>query len=199
MRAEPLDPPFLELAYYVGSASVSRAVELLAGVRDGSPPKKMLFPHAVGISNKVEELELYGGVLVLRTEGEAFCGPDIHTKKARELGLRVYRRFLEVANRIPTTYGAILVEYSLEEPHELRRDPRSLAFRNFFLSRERLGDGVVAEVIRLAGEDTYVEHTGTGVYISMDTDFNPAGRGNSPNEVDGTRARIPAVVGRAAP
>lgn len=199
MRADPLDPPFLELAYYLGSASVSRAVELLAGVRDGSLPKKMVLPHAVGISNKPEELELYGGVLVLRTEGEAFCGPAVHTERARELGLRVYRRFLDVADRIPTTYGAILVEYSLEEPHELRRDPRSLAFRNFFLSRERLGHEVVAEVIGLAGEDAYVEQTGTGVYISMDTDFNPAGRGISADEVGGTRARIPIVVGRAAP
>jgi hypothetical protein len=136
--------------------------------------------------------------VILRTEGEAFCGPWREDRKRLwKLGRRAYQRFVEVADTIPCVYGAILVEYSLEEPHELRADPRSLAFRNFFLSRERLGERAVDEAIRLAGDEAYIEERKAGVYISMAAEFNPKGHGQPWSEAAERSVRISAVVGRA--
>ena len=74
-----------------------------------------------------------------------FCAEAREARgRLRKLGRTAYKRFLEVAEQVPCIYGAILVEYSLEEPAALREAPRSLAFSNFYLKhfcvdRETLG------------------------------------------------------------
>src|SRR5262245_38187922 len=143
-----LDPPFLELEYYVGRPSLEAAVQrLVDGVKPGLVPSKLAVPSAVGLSHKMEEIEVIVGIVVLRTEGELFCGTNRDDRaRLRKLGGRVYRRFVDVADLIPSVYGAILVEYSLEEPKVLRQDPRSLAFRDFFLSSEHLDSSALDEV-----------------------------------------------------
>jgi hypothetical protein len=195
-----LDPPFLELEYYVGRTELETTVHrLVDGVQARLVPSKLVIPNAVGISSKLEELEVIGGVVILRTEGEAFCGPERDDRtQLKKLGRRVYRRFVEVADTIPCVYGAILVEYSLEEPKKLQQDPRSLAFRDFFLSRQRLENRAVEDVLRLAGDEAYIESRATGVYISMSAEFNPKGRSIPSLEAQERSARISAVIGRAA-
>lgn len=195
-----LDAPFLELQYYVGTADVGNAVNLLAdGIARGVVPRKLVVPNVIGLSAKPEEVEVLGGIVVLRTEGEAFCGPEREERgRLRKLGRRVYERFVEVADRIQPTYGAILVEYSLEEPKALRRDPRSLAFRDFFVNRQRLGQETVEAVIRVAGNDAYIENREAGAYVSMSAEFNPKGRGIPSLEAQERSARISAIVGRGA-
>jgi hypothetical protein len=195
-----LDPPFLELEYYVGRNELETTVHrLVDGVQPGLVPDKLVIPNAVGLSPKLEELVVRGGVVMLRTEGEAFCGPFRDDRmRLKKLGRRVYQRFVEVADAIPCVYGAILVEYSLEEPKKLRQDPRSLAFRDFFLSRERLENKAIEEAIRLAGDEAYVENRATGVYISMSAEFNPKGRSIPLLEAQERSVRISAVIGRAA-
>jgi hypothetical protein len=196
-----LDPPFLELEYYVGPAELETTVHrLVDGLQPGIVPSYLVIPKAVGLlSQKPEELVVRGGVVILRTEGLAFCGPfrDNRTR-LKKLGRRVYQRFVEVADAIPCVYGAILGEYSLEEPEKLRQDPRSLAFRDFFLSRERLKNKAIEEAIRLAGDEAYVESRATGVYISMNAEFNPKGRSIPSPESQERSVRISAVIGRAA-
>jgi len=195
-----LDPPFLELEYYVGRLSLETAVQQLAdGVKPGLIPSKLAIPSAVGLSHKMEELEVIGGVVVLRTEGELLCGTNRDDRaRLRKLGGRVYRRFVHVADQIPSVYGAILIEYSLEEPKALRQDPRSLAFRDFFLSSEHLERNAIDEVIRLAGSEAYVERRLRGVYVSMSGEFNPKGQGVLPLEAQERSARISGVIGRVA-
>jgi hypothetical protein len=192
-----LDPPFLELEYYVGRSWIGAAMaHLAAGVR---PIGKMKLPGAVGLIRELEELEIFGGVVVLRTEGESFCGPPgMDRTRAKALGLEVYRRFLEVAQAIPFYYGAILVEYSLEEPRQLLEDPRSLAFRDFALNREHLGEQAVEDVVRLIGNDAYFERRGSITYVSMSAEFNPE-RKDLPIWEDLERtARLCKIIGRAA-
>jgi hypothetical protein len=193
-------PPFLELEYYVGKAELETTIHrLVDGLQPGLVPSYLVIPKAVGLSQKSEELVVRGGVVILRTEGLAFCGPfRDNRKRLKKLGRMVYRRFVEVADAIPCVYGAILVEYSLEEPEELRQDPRSLAFRDFFLSRERLENKAIEEAIRLAGDEAYVERRASGVYISMTAEFNPDGRSIPSPESQWISARISAVIGRAA-
>jgi hypothetical protein len=99
-----------------------------------------------------------------------------------------------VADALPSPYGAILVEYSLEEPHELVSDPRSLAFRDFFLSSEFFSAKAIAEIRRIAGSRAYVEQRPRGVYISMSAEFNPDGKNVSPDALERS-ARISVVVG----
>jgi hypothetical protein len=133
-----LDPPFLEFEYYFGRAELETTVHrLVDGVQPCLVPSKLAISNAVGLSLKLEELVVRGGVVILRTEGEAFCGLFRDNRmRLKKLGRRVYQIFVEVADAIPCVYVAILVEYSLEEPRKLRQDPRSLAYRDFFLSRE---------------------------------------------------------------
>lgn len=195
-----LDAPFLELQYYLERSCVGDAINLLVdGIARDVVPGKLVVPNVVGLSAKPEEIEVIGAVLVLRTEGEAFCGPARENRaNLRKLGRRAYGRFLDVAERIQPTYGAILVEYSLEEPRVLRQDPRSLAFRNFFVNRSQLGQSAVDEVLRVAGDDTYIEDREGGVYVSMSAEFNPLGRGIPSLEAQYRSARISAIIGRAA-
>ncbi len=194
-----LDPPFLELEYYVGRAELETTVHrLVDGLQPGFVPSMLVIPNAVGLSPKPEELVVRGGVVILRTEGEAFCGPFRNDRmRLKKLGRKVYQRFVDVADAIPCVYGAILVEYSLEEPKKLRQDPRSLAFCDFFLSRERLENKAIEEALRLAGDEAYVESRATGVYISMSAELNPKGRLIPSPESQWRSARISAVIGRA--
>jgi hypothetical protein len=195
-----LDPPFLELEYYVGRAELETTLHrLVDGLQPGLVPSKLVIPKAVGLSQKSEELVVRGGVVILRTEGLAFCGPfRDNRKRLKKLGRKVYQRFVEVADAIPCVYGAILGEYSLEEPVKLRQDPRSLAFRDFFLSRERLENKAIEEAIRLAGDEAYVESRASGVYTSMNAEFNPKGRSIPSPESQERSVQISAVIGRAA-
>ena len=195
-----LNPPFLELEYYVGRAELETTVHrLVDGLHPGLVPSKLVISNAVGLIPKLEELEVKGGVVILRTEGGAFCGSFRNNRmRLKKFGRKVYQRFVEVADAIPCVYGAILVEYSLEEPKKLQQDPRSLAFCDFFLSRERLENKAIEEAVRLAGDESYVENRSTGVYISMSAEFNPKGRSIPSPESLWRSARISAVIGRAA-
>ena len=94
----------------------------------------------------------------------------------------------------------LLVEYSLEEPRELRLDPRSLAFKNSFLSLRRLDKKVLEEAIRLAGKNAYVERRAAGVYISMNSELNPEGRDvPSPEGKRGSSRYAASTIARMSP
>ncbi|WP_148314475.1 hypothetical protein [Sorangium cellulosum] len=47
---------------------------LIANLPPGSLPRKLRLPNMVGLIEEAEEIEVHGGIVVLRTEGEAFCG-----------------------------------------------------------------------------------------------------------------------------
>ncbi|WP_148314474.1 hypothetical protein [Sorangium cellulosum] len=80
----------------------------------------------------------------------------------------------------------------------LRQDPRSLAFRNFFLSEDSLGPVAVQQAVAFAGNDVFVEERKRGIYVSMSTEFNPKGWHIDPLEAQERSTKIAAVVGRAA-
>ena len=192
-----LDPPFLELAYFLGGESPDDALDRLVG-KGRARAQLVSAPGIVGLSEKLEEAEIKGRTLLLRTEGQAFCGTFRKAKKRlKRLGRKAYARFVEVAEIVPCSYGAILVEYALEEPSELRRDPRSLAFRDCFVSRRALGQDMVAQVLAWAGSDAYVEEMPSGVYLSMTPEFNPEGRGVPPLEAQKRSVGIASVLAAA--
>ncbi len=164
-----VNAPFLELAFYLGRERAGDAVGALRA-----------WPSLLGVPGREEELrtKMDGSVVVVRTEGEEFCGPDWASKPGTvTLARRLAAAFVRVAESIDCAYGAILVEYSLEGPEQLREDPRSYAFRNFYLSRQRLPADLVERVLALVPKEAYVRELQRGLYVSMSGEFNPDGRG----------------------
>lgn len=190
-----LEPPYLELQYYVDDHA-DEAMELLAGdIPYTTNQRKLVIPGLVGLRNESEELERFGRVIALRTEGEAFCGEGREARgRLRKLGRMAYKRFLEVAELAPCIYGAILVEYSLEEPEALRRDPRSLAFRNFYLRHAHVSRETLETILQLAGSNAYVETLEKGTYVSMSAEFNPDRRDISSIESQERSVEIASVL-----
>jgi len=227
----PLDPPFLELAYYVGSSNAQeqgvRAAEAMAQVgarftgkvdiANGDTVSKLsldalgsirtqaagvlrriYLDNATGMTKKTELIEINRGVILLRTEGEEFCGPN-RARRAQlyRLGTRAYRCFKVLALAIESYYGALCGEYSLEEPPDLKRDPRSLAFRNFFISRAAFGRGAIEAVQDIVGTDVYVEEfDDRGLYVSMSPEFNPDHRAVETIEAQHRSIRVAELLAK---
>jgi len=203
----PLDPPYLELAFYVGPSSAqeqgilaaeamvkaggrftgeidvaqSGAVSRLSSVDLGSIKtraegtlRRIYLDNVTGLTNRTELIEINHGVVLFRTQGEDFSGPN-RARQGRlySLGTRAYTCFRTLALAIESYYGALCCEYSLEEPADLRRDPRSLAFRDFFVSRVQFGRGVIDSVRESVGEVYLEEFEDRGLYVSMSPEFNP--------------------------
>jgi hypothetical protein len=194
-----LNPPFLELAYFVGEANMNRAIDK---VRAGTPlqgdERKFTAPNVIGITGPVEQLAVRGGVMQLRTEGDAFCGEPGRLKpRARTLGNIVCSRFVHFAGLLNPVYGAILVEYSLENPEELRRDPRSLAFQNFYLAKRALDERSWSMLHEIVGDSVYRGLLADGLYVSMTTYFNPEARGIASIEAQTLSVKIAELLARS--
>jgi hypothetical protein len=113
--------------------------------------------------------------------------------KARSTGKRVYRTFVGIADALRPEYAAITSDWPLECPIDLRRDPRTHAFQDFYLSGTVLKRLKLDSILAIfAGE--YVERTAAGWYISATAEFNPAGT-SSPADW-ATRAQRSTAVAR---
>lgn len=190
-----MQAPFLELAFYVGIDKVAGALNSINTTRvtHGEASRARI----IGLSNRDEEVRPFHGSVVVRTEGVDFCGPwrdDTH--RLQESGRRVYEAFIHVAESIDCLYGAILVEYSLESPEELRHDPRTLAFQNFYLSRSRLPATLMSRLLAFVPPEAYVREFDHGVYVSMSREFNPLGRGIASELAQNTSTQIGHAIGQ---
>ena len=77
---------------------------------------------------------------------------------------------------------------------EIIRDPRSLAFCNFFVKESMFDSVALKDALGEAGDDAYVETTETGIYVSMAPEFNPQGRGLDSLEAQYRSARIGLIL-----
>ncbi len=113
--------------------------------------------------------------LSIWTDGDLFVGSEEKyeqdARKRMKVGLKAYKRFLEIVARLDPAYAAVTVEYSMECPTDLRRDPRSLAF-NFYVSRAYVGESGFARIQNLYA-DAYTELVGGGLYLSTYESLNP--------------------------
>jgi hypothetical protein len=76
-------------------------------------------------------------------EGESLSHADSFggsTTKSSKVGSRALAVFKDLVTQLQPTYGAITVDYGLETPYDLRDDPRTYAFRDFYLDRTSFGD-----------------------------------------------------------
>jgi hypothetical protein len=115
--------------------------------------------------------------LAVITEGEVFCGAlrDDFKESRHKAGIKVYNRFRELVQKLEPAYAAVTIEYPLQCPADLRRDPRSLAFRDFFVSERYLGSRGLARVKEIFN-GAFIEPITNGLYVSCNEDFNPEGR-----------------------
>ncbi len=191
-----LDAPFLELAYFVGEFNMARAIDAIKSKFHlcGSSPK-FAAPSAIGIAGDREELVVRGGVVEFRSEGGAFSGSESRQQPGvRALGEIVFKKFVSIANLVHPLYGAILVEYSLEDPGELRKDSRSLAFRNFFLAKPALDEHAWRLLWGLFDGRVYRFAAPNGVYISTTPYLNPDGKGLPPTDAQELSAKVGSLL-----
>ena len=154
---------------------------------------------ATRTTRKTEVLECSRGIVLLRTEGGIFSGPPRCTsRRQREVGQLAVEAFLLLARNLDAAYGAICVEYSLEEFEELREDPRSLAFRNFFISRSRFGDDVIERILGLVESYAHVDSWNDGLYVSMTDPFSPDGTFLSEIQAQELSVEIGRVIASAS-
>jgi len=194
-----LNAPFLELAYFVGEENLKQAIDK---VRAETPlegaGQKFRAPIVIGIAGPVEQLAVRGGVMELRTEGEAFCGEPSRLKpRVRALGNIAYSRFVHFAGLLNPVYGAILVEYSLENPDELRRNPRSLAFQNFYLAKRALDERSWSMLYEIMGDRVYWYALPDGLYVSMTMYFNQEAKGITSIEAQVLSVKIADLLARS--
>ena len=194
-----LNAPLLELAYFVGEANMKGAIDKVrAETALEGVGRKLTAPSVIGIAGPVEQLAVRDGVMELRTEGEAFCGEPSRLKpRAGALGRIAYSRFVHFAALLDPVYGAILVEYSLENPHELRRDPRSLAFQNFYLAKRALDERSWSMLHEIVGDSVYRGLLTDGLYVSMTSYFNPEARGIASVEAQALSVKIAELLARS--
>jgi hypothetical protein len=167
---------------------------------------------AIGISHDASEVVTYVSVsdeasrtdhhpLAICTEGELFCGtgelrPKV-ARKARAAGMQVYERFRVLVDALRPAYGAITVEIPLCCPTDLRRDPRSLAFRDFFVARTFFGGSIMTKLEALF-TGAFVEPVGDGVYVSCSKEFNPEARNVDGDIVQWRSVEMGKLVAAAA-
>ncbi|TVQ04207.1 MAG: hypothetical protein EA381_00555 [Planctomycetaceae bacterium] len=87
-------------------------------------------------------------VIAIWVEGAVFSrAPNsVISKKEKQVAARALTAFKTLVSLLRPTYASITVEYGLENPCDLRRDSRSLAFRDFYLDRGECGDGFLEEL-----------------------------------------------------
>jgi hypothetical protein len=142
---------------------------------------------ASGIKHDVSEIIGYESIsqeasdqdhhpLAIWTEGIVFSGiaDQKSVAHAQKTGGQVYKQLCLLVEALKPSYAAITVEYNLECPADLRRDVRSLAFRDFFVSGAYLGVNNLKTISDLF-QGAYIETVADGLYISCTPEFNPQG------------------------
>jgi hypothetical protein len=149
---------------------------------------------AIGIARDTAEIISYVSIsseashtdrhpLAIWTEGWLFEGtfPKKYPKRSRKAGRQVYELFCSLIESEKPAYAAITTEIFLECPADLRRDPRSYAFLDFFVSGKFLGTSNLTKIQKIF-HGAYVEEVGDGLYISCTKNFNPEGISLDPED-----------------
>jgi hypothetical protein len=84
------------------------------------------------------------------------------------------RALLHLAERVKPSYGAITIDYPLECPCDLARNPESEAFSDFFIKSNYLSSAETA-LIRETFDGAYIEDLAPGFFVSCTDVFNPLG------------------------
>jgi hypothetical protein len=122
------------------------------------------------ISEKASQIDTHP--IVLLTSGQNLNKLVSGSKsKSDSMARNAYKCFIALVNETLPTYAAITVEYGLECLTDLRDDPISLAFRDFYIDNNHLSKKNLNRLLKLYS-GAYIETLENGVYISS-SGFNP--------------------------
>ncbi|HKR63571.1 MAG TPA: hypothetical protein VJZ00_07545 [Thermoanaerobaculia bacterium] len=88
---------------------------------------------------------------------------------AGDAGRRVYERFRTLLDLLLPDFASITIEEPLQCPADLQQDPRSLAFRDFYVSATTIDCRRITKLFH----EAYCEEVAAGVYVSTTRWFNP--------------------------
>lgn len=132
-------------------------------------PDMVEYVGYVGISQDAAAVDKHP--IGIDTDADPFQ-PDADPLRARALGQRVMRRFLDVVERTHPSYAAIPVLGGLQCPTDLARGATNYNFRDFYVSEAFVGEDHLDTI-----QDLYLgahcEAVADGVYISCSAPFNP--------------------------
>jgi hypothetical protein len=151
-----------------------RVVEVLLENATGTAPGVAEIVTLLRISPEAAIVDKHP--LVIWTDGDVFShllSPQ-ERAQAQAVGEQVYRLFRALVERLEPSYAAITSEIPLECPTDLRSDPRSGAFREFFVKRVFLG-ARNTDRLRELFADAYIEEIAGGLYVSCYEFSNPEG------------------------
>lgn len=141
------------------------------------------FDNAIGLAQG--EMLSYGKIsseaslvdhppVTITTSGTVFDPIPSLEKDAQMKGRKVYRRFKAIVDKVRPAYAAITFEYHMECPTDLKRQLHSIAFAEFYLDADYIGQENLQEV-KKAYQPAYLETIANGLYISTFR-ANPKGR-----------------------
>jgi len=203
-------PPFLELSFYWQNQSnyysfhnlvaylLANGAEAEGPIEDGPATGmyKTLLRHVTGTTGRSEIVSSLYLItpeaakndwcpIAIWTEGEIFCWPEPTKKQrlaARSTGKAVAKKFLQICDALNPDYASINVEYGLQCLTDLKANPSSCAFKDFYLRRNFVGSQKLERILNCCA-GSYRKDLEDGIYISSSGDFNPA-----KINVDGTNA-----------
>lgn len=92
--------------------------------------------------------------------------------QSKKAGKKVYTRLKAIVEAINPSYASITIEWPLESPSDLRTDPRSLAFRDFYIKESFIGTTQI-DLFKNLYNGAYIEDMKNGIYVSCTREFNP--------------------------
>lgn len=120
----------------------------------------------------------------------------VPTARTRAAGRAVYTRLLRLISVLRPHYAAITCLEDLHRPEDYRRDPRTRAFRSFYIEKCFLQKQAWDRVIALTGGGRYyIEEVADGMYFSCDHDFNPLHRSLPSLESEELSVEIACLIG----
>ena len=131
----------------------------------------------------------YGGVF-------SHAPNSIETVQERLVGEQCYRQFIRLIHLLRPSYGTITIEEELRCPADLRRNPQTGVFSNFYVSAGYLGAARLSQTRNLF-TTSYVERIEDGIYISCTKVLNPAGLSLAPRSLYELSCEVAHIVGEA--
>lgn len=108
--------------------------------------------------------------IAILTEGYDLDQPG--RSAARKAGRMVFERFSRLVEHIRPAYAAITGEWSLNCLSALRVDPRTIAFRDCYISKAFVGEASLQRILKHA-EGAFIQPLADGVCISAWEVLNP--------------------------
>ncbi|CAN5452500.1 hypothetical protein BH11ARM2_BH11ARM2_29620 [soil metagenome] len=126
-------------------------------------------------------------VVRLFASGDCFT-MDGDQAKAVRVQASLRSRFEDLCGWFRPLYGAITVDYEMETPAELRNDPRSVAFHQFYWNPEAMPAKIVEQILdRFSSQFVHRQDSGIFVYAG---DLWPGNKNNLSHTEPGLKQGI---------